>query len=163
MVCDYRTIAEDLNWQLVGEQVRQARLSVGMSQQDLASVVGLERTMLAKVEAGHRRLDGLELARLARALRASMEYLIEPRPAVLSRRAAPLTEETDTAAARSSERLEIALTEWLRNVQQRIALDLLQTRPLLRYPQPVTSEAGLGSRRHGCGNRRGSGTGRSAA
>lgn len=133
-------MAEDLNWQLVGEQVRQARLSVGMSQQELASVVGLERTMLAKVEAGNRRLDGLELARVARALRVSMEYLIEPRPAVLSRRAAPLTEETDTAAARSSERLEIALTEWLRNVQQLMALGLLQTRPLLRYPQLVTSE-----------------------
>ncbi|MFD0783211.1 helix-turn-helix domain-containing protein [Micromonospora azadirachtae] len=129
------------DWPLVGEQVRQARLSLGMSQQDLATTVGLDRTMLAKVEAGSRRLDGLELARLSRALRVSMEYLIQPRPPVLSRRAAPLTEETDTEAARSSERLEIALVEWLRNVQQLVDLGVLQTRPLLRYPHAVTSEA----------------------
>ncbi|MER7441277.1 helix-turn-helix domain-containing protein [Micromonospora avicenniae] len=129
------------DWPLVGEQVRQARMSLGMSQQDLATTVGLDRTMLAKVEAGSRRLDGLELARLSRALRVSMEFLIQPRPAVLSRRVAPLTEETDTEAARSSERLEIALVEWLRNVQQLVDLGVLQARPLLRYPHAVTSEA----------------------
>ncbi|MCU4295770.1 XRE family transcriptional regulator, partial [Brevibacterium permense] len=117
-MCDYRTMADELAWGEIGERVRQARLSVAMSQQDLAAAVGLDRTMLAKVEAGTRRLDGLELARLSRALRISMDYLIRPRPAVLSRRAVPLTEDSDTEAARSSERLEIALVEWLRNVQQ---------------------------------------------
>lgn len=103
-------------------------------------MVGLDRTMLAKVEAGSRRLDGLELARISRALKVSMEYLIQPPPAVLSRRAAPLTEETDTQAARSSERLEIAIVEWLRNVQQLLDIGVLRTRPLLRYPHPVASE-----------------------
>ncbi|MEH1017879.1 XRE family transcriptional regulator [Micromonospora sp. CPCC 206060] len=132
---------EQQDWHRIGEQVRQARLSVGMSQQELADGVGLDRTMLAKVEAGSRRLDGVELARLSRALKVSMEYLIEPRPAVLSRRAAMLTEETDTEAARSSERLEIALVEWLRNVQQLVDVGALQTHPLLRYPGTVASEA----------------------
>ncbi|WFE38752.1 XRE family transcriptional regulator [Micromonospora sp. WMMD998] len=131
---------EQQDWRRIGEQVRQARLSVGMSQQDLADGVGLDRTMLAKVEAGSRRLDGVELARLSRALRVSMEYLIEPRPSVLSRRAAMLTEETDTVAARSSERLEIALVEWLRNVQQLVELGALRSVPLLRYPGTVASE-----------------------
>ncbi|WBB72463.1 XRE family transcriptional regulator [Micromonospora sp. WMMD1128] len=131
---------EQQDWRRIGEQVRQARLSVGMSQQDLADGVGLDRTMLAKVEAGNRRLDGVELARLSRALRVSMEYLIEPRPAVLSRRAAMLTEETDTVAARSSERLEIALVEWLRNVQQLVELGTLRSAPLLRYRGTVASE-----------------------
>ena len=133
-------MADGWDWPLVGEQVRQARLSLGISQQDLAAMVGLDRTMLAKVEAGSRRLDGMELARLSRALRVSMEYLIQPPPAVLSRRAAPLTEETDTQAARSSERLEIAMVEWLRNVQQLLDLGVLLTRPLLRYPHSVESE-----------------------
>ncbi|RZT77880.1 Zn-dependent peptidase ImmA (M78 family) [Micromonospora violae] len=133
-------MADGWDWPLVGEQVRQARLSLGISQQDLAAMVGLDRTMLAKVEAGSRRLDGLELARLSRALKVSMEYLIEPPPAVLSRRAAPLTEETDTEAARSSERLEIAMVEWLRNVQQLLGLGVLRVPPLLRYPRPVASE-----------------------
>ncbi|WFE27072.1 XRE family transcriptional regulator [Solwaraspora sp. WMMD791] len=131
---------EQQDWHRIGEQVRQARLSVGMSQQDLADRVGLDRTMLAKVEAGSRRLDAVELSRLSRALEVSMEYLIEPRPAVLSRRSAVLTEETDTEAARSSERLEIALVGWLRDVQQLVDIGSLQTVPLLRYPGTVTSE-----------------------
>ncbi|WP_091293528.1 helix-turn-helix domain-containing protein [Micromonospora halophytica] len=134
-------MAEELAWGEIGERVRQARLSTGMSQHDLAAAVGLDRTMLNKVEAGTRRLDGLELARLSRALRVSMEYLITPRPAVLSRRAVPLTEEIDSEAARSSERLEIAMVEWLRNVQQLRALGVLRAHPLLRYVQPVTSES----------------------
>ncbi|WP_431884033.1 helix-turn-helix domain-containing protein [Micromonospora gifhornensis] len=133
-------MADGWDWPLVGEQVRQARLSLGISQQDLATMVGLDRTMLAKVEAGSRRLDALELAKLSRALKVSMEYLIQPPPTVLSRRAAPLTEETDTEAARSSERLEIALVEWLHNVQQLLDIGVLRARPLLRYPHSVTSE-----------------------
>lgn len=132
---------EQHDWHRIGEQVRQARLSVGMSQQELADGVGLDRTMLAKIEAGNRRLDGVELARLSRALKVSMEYLIEPRPRVLSRRTRTLTEETDTEAARSSERLEIALVEWLHNVQQLVAIGALRTHPLLRYPGAVASEA----------------------
>ncbi|MFF3855047.1 helix-turn-helix domain-containing protein [Micromonospora sp. NPDC002575] len=133
-------MADDQEWCSVGEQVRHARLSLGLSQQDLASAVGLDRTMLAKVEAGTRRLDGLELARLSRVLRVSMDYLIEPRPAVLSRRAAPVTEEVGTDAARAAERLEIALVEWLRDVRQLVGLGVLRTRPPLRYPGTVTAE-----------------------
>ncbi|MEU6023572.1 XRE family transcriptional regulator [Micromonospora sp. NPDC047134] len=132
---------EQQDWQRIGEQVRQARMSLGVSQQDLADRVGLDRTMLAKVEAGTRRVDGVELARLSRALKVSMEYLIEPRPAVLSRRAVLLTEETDTVAGRSSERLEIALAEWLRNVRQLVSIGTLQTHPVRQYPHAVTSEA----------------------
>ncbi|WFE64672.1 XRE family transcriptional regulator [Micromonospora sp. WMMD714] len=132
---------EQQDWRRIGEQVRLARLSMGVSQQELADGVGLDRTMLAKIEAGTRRLDGVELARLARMLKVSMEYLIEPRPAVLSHRTALLTEETDTAAARSSERLEIALVQWLHDVQQLVDLGVLRSGPPLRYPGTVASEA----------------------
>ncbi|WP_326551532.1 helix-turn-helix domain-containing protein [Micromonospora sp. NBC_01813] len=134
-------MAGQQDWSRIGEQVRQVRLSAGMSQQELADSVGLDRTMLAKIEAGNRRLDGVELARLSRALNVSMEYLIEPRPAVVSRRSAVLTEETDTQAARASERLEIALIEWLRNVRQLADIGTLRAHPLARYPGTVTSDA----------------------
>ena len=130
---------EQQDWQRIGEQVRAARLSVGMSQQDLADAVRLDRTMLAKVEAGVRRLDAVEIARLSRALKVSMEYLIEPRPAVLSRRSALLTEETDTTTARSSERLEIALVQWLHDLRQLVNIGVLQPRPLLRFAGRVES------------------------
>lgn len=131
---------ERQEWRRIGEQVRQARLSLGKSQRDLADTIGLDRTMLAKVETGSRRLDAVELARLSQALGVSMEYLIEPQPAVVSRRTAILTEETDTPAARSSERLEIALVEWLRDVRQLVDIGVLRSRPVLRYPGTVASE-----------------------
>ncbi|MER7167377.1 XRE family transcriptional regulator [Micromonospora sp. NPDC000207] len=133
-------MAEDQDWRRIGEQVRQARLSMALSQQELADEVGLERTMLAKVEAGIRRLDGLELMKLSRALKVSMEYLIEARPLVLSRRTGMLSEETDTQAARSTERLEATLVEWLHNVRQLMVLGVLRPSPLLRHRGPIGSE-----------------------
>lgn len=140
-MCDYRTVGrEQQEWRRIGEQVRQARLSLDKSQRELADEIGLDRTMLAKIENGSRRLDAVELARLAQALGVSMEYLIEPQPAVVSRRTAMLTEETNTPAARSSERLEIALAEWLRDVRQLVDVGVLRGRPMLRYPGTVASE-----------------------
>ncbi|WP_319462356.1 XRE family transcriptional regulator [Micromonospora sp. RTP1Z1] len=140
-VCDYRTMVDDREWSAVGEQVRQVRLSMGMSQNELARAVGLDRTMLAKVEAGTRRLDAFELLKLSSALGVSMDYLIEPQPEVLSRRSAQITEDSDSQVARSSQRLEIALTEWLRELRQLISHGVLRSRPVLRYPGAVASEA----------------------
>lgn len=66
----------------VGERVRQARLSAGLSQDELGERVGLDHTMIAKIEAGRRRVDALELVRLASALDVLIDDLLEPRPAV---------------------------------------------------------------------------------
>ncbi|MFC4109315.1 helix-turn-helix domain-containing protein [Micromonospora zhanjiangensis] len=134
-------MAGELEWSAVGDQVRQVRLALGMSQNDLARVIGLDRTMLAKVEAGTRRLDALELSRLASALQVSMDYLIAPRPEVLSRRSAQITEDSDSDVSRASQRLEIALAEWLREVRQVVDYGVLRPQPFLRYPGTVTSEA----------------------
>lgn len=79
-------MAEDMDWTTVGEQIRQARLGSGMSQADLATQVGLDRTMIAKVEAGTRRVDALELVRLAGALDVPIDHLLERRPAIISHR-----------------------------------------------------------------------------
>jgi Zn-dependent peptidase ImmA (M78 family) len=104
----------------------------------LADRVGLDRTMIAKVEAGRRRLDALELARVSAALGVPMRLLVEDRPAVISRRAVPLTEESDTAVARNSERLNDVLAEWLLDVRQLIELSVLEPTPPLGYPHAVT-------------------------
>jgi len=138
-MCDYRTMADGGSWRSVGEQVRQVRLAMGMSQDDLARAVGLDRTMVAKVEAGTRRLDAFELSRVSVALGVSMDYLVEPRPAVLSRRSPLLAEDSDTDAARASQRLEIALGGWLQEVRQLVRYGVLQPVPPLRYPGAVSS------------------------
>jgi transcriptional regulator with XRE-family HTH domain len=44
-------------WDALGERVRHTRLAVGLSQIDLAKLVGLDRTMIAKIEAGTRRMN----------------------------------------------------------------------------------------------------------
>lgn len=141
MVCDYRTMAEDRGWGEVGERLRQVRLAFGMSQGELGDLVGLDRTMIAKIEAGSRRVDALELARLASALHVPMDSLLWQSPQVISRRATPMTDDTDTEVARQSQLLGVALVAWLREVRQVMELGLLRPKPLLRYDGVVRSEA----------------------
>jgi transcriptional regulator with XRE-family HTH domain/Zn-dependent peptidase ImmA (M78 family) len=126
-------------WDELGERVRRTRLAAGLSQVDLAKLVGLDRTMIAKIEAGTRRVDALELTRLSAALRVPLDYLLRPLPQVLSHRASVLDEETDSAASRESSRLEIVLASWLRDVQQMVELGTLRSRPLLTSEHPVDS------------------------
>ena len=98
-------MAESVGWRESGERVHEARLAAGLSQAALAARMGLERSMLAKVEAGSRRLDALELVTLASALRLPVEHFLWQAPAVISRRHAPVVEDTDTEATRDSYRL----------------------------------------------------------
>lgn len=134
-------MAGDSDWTTVGEQVRQARLGAGMSQGELGARVGLDRTMIAKVEAGSRRVDALELIRLAAALDVPIDHLLQQRPAVISHRTELLAEDSDTDVARRSHRLEVTLSAWLRDVRQMIDAGTLQANPPLRYEGRVESEA----------------------
>ncbi|MEU7713957.1 helix-turn-helix domain-containing protein [Micromonospora chalcea] len=140
-VCDYRTMADDSDWATVGEQVRQARLGVGLSQVELATRIGLDRTMIAKVEAGARRVDALELVRLAAALDVTIDYLLHRGPAVISHRTDLLAEDENVESARRSQRLDIALSAWLGDVRQMIELGTLRPNGPTRYPGQVESEA----------------------
>ena len=51
-----------------GDQVRQIRLALGMSQEDLAAACGLDRTYIGGVERGERNLGLLNIVRVARSL-----------------------------------------------------------------------------------------------
>jgi transcriptional regulator with XRE-family HTH domain/Zn-dependent peptidase ImmA (M78 family) len=133
-------MAEDSDWTAVGEQIRQARLGAGMSQAELAAHVNLDRTMIAKVEAGGRRVDALELIRLATALDVPIDYLLQRRPAVISHRAELLAEDNDTDVARRSQRLDITLSAWLGDVRQMIDAGTLCANTPMRYDGRVESE-----------------------
>lgn len=70
--------------------VRQRRLKLGLSQEELAWRAGLHRTYLAGIEAGSRNPSLQSIARLARALEVSLSALFgdikeSPGPAALSR------------------------------------------------------------------------------
>jgi transcriptional regulator with XRE-family HTH domain/Zn-dependent peptidase ImmA (M78 family) len=61
----------------VGNRVRSARLRAGIKAAELASMLGLERDKLSKIEHGKRRITPIELPRLATALGVSTKYLLE--------------------------------------------------------------------------------------
>ncbi len=65
----------------------EARGRAGLTQAELASAIGLERSVLAKLELGQRRVAALELARIADALATRVEWFVVDAPqAVISRR-----------------------------------------------------------------------------
>jgi transcriptional regulator with XRE-family HTH domain len=52
--------------QALGERLKEAREYVGLKQEDVARKLGIPRSALSNVEAGLRKVDALELARLAK-------------------------------------------------------------------------------------------------
>ncbi|MFJ4498579.1 helix-turn-helix domain-containing protein [Streptomyces sp. NPDC088864] len=72
---------------MLGERIRDARKRAGMSQEDLGQAVGLERTVVNKIEGGVRRVTALELADIAGALGVRMfTFFEDPVPALVSHR-----------------------------------------------------------------------------
>ncbi|MEV0416704.1 helix-turn-helix domain-containing protein [Streptosporangium canum] len=71
----------------LGERIAHARQRAGMTQADLSAAVALDRSSLAKIENGSRRVSALELARIARAVNERIEWFFRPAPpAVISHR-----------------------------------------------------------------------------
>lgn len=125
-----------LDWNEIGERVREARLAMGLSQEKLARKIDLDRTMISKIEAGSRRLDALELARLARALNMPIGHFLNAPPAIMSHRT-PLAEDTATDAAQASYRIDSALAAWIREIRLLISLGTLQPQEIRQYPGKV--------------------------
>ncbi len=61
---------------VVGARLREARLSIGLTQADVAEALGLSRPTLAAVEKGTRKITGLELRRLARLYQRDVAWLL---------------------------------------------------------------------------------------
>lgn len=140
-MCEYRTMTERLDWPEIGAQLRRARVTAGYSQEQLGQLIGLDRTMVAKCEAGTRKLDALELTRVSSALGLPLTHFLSAPPAVLSRRQ-ELVDDTATSAARDSFRLEAELASWLRDVRQLVDLGLLVPRPPVRFAERLDGVEG---------------------
>ncbi|MFI6293727.1 helix-turn-helix domain-containing protein [Nonomuraea sp. NPDC050790] len=125
-----------LDWNEIGQRVREARLAVKLSQEQLAQRTDLDRTMISKIEAGSRRLDALELARVARALDMPLGHFLHAPPAVMSHRA-PLAEDTTAEATQASYRIDSALAMWIREIRLLMSLNMLQPNPIKQYPHKV--------------------------
>lgn len=61
---------------LVGSRLREAREVLGLTQGDVAEALGIQRTSVIAMEAGRRKVTGLELRRLARLYRRDVAWLL---------------------------------------------------------------------------------------
>jgi Zn-dependent peptidase ImmA (M78 family)/transcriptional regulator with XRE-family HTH domain len=78
----------------VGARIRLVRKAVGLQAQDLAARVGLDPTVISKIENGKRAIKAVELTRIAEALKVSPLALLEDDPVLsdlplAARRAGP--------------------------------------------------------------------------
>lgn len=58
---------------LVGRRVRELRKTIGISQEELADMVGLDRTYITSVECGKRNISIVNIEKLANALKVSLK------------------------------------------------------------------------------------------
>ncbi len=58
----------------LGERLREARKYLGLKQEEVASYLQIPRTGLTDIESGQRRVEVMELARLARLYRQPVAY-----------------------------------------------------------------------------------------
>ena len=62
---DKRTDDMDYDRKTLGERLREAREYLGFSQEEVATFLGVSRSALSLMETGQRKVDALELKRLA--------------------------------------------------------------------------------------------------
>ena len=60
----------------IGENVRSYRKKLGVSQEELGDMAGLDRTYVGGVERGERNISALNIEKLAKALKTKPEKLL---------------------------------------------------------------------------------------
>jgi transcriptional regulator with XRE-family HTH domain len=68
----------------LGERLREARRYLGLKQDEVAQYLKIQRTALSEIEAGNRRVEALELNRLAKLYRQPVAYFIDKDEATAS-------------------------------------------------------------------------------
>jgi len=99
--------------QQVGQRLTDARIEAGLTQSQLGEAIGLDRTAVAKIEAGTRKVSAVELAHAAAELGRPLDwFLLEAPPSVVSRRV-----DTATAGAAHSLHLDQAVEKAAADVE----------------------------------------------
>jgi Zn-dependent peptidase ImmA (M78 family)/transcriptional regulator with XRE-family HTH domain len=120
----------------IGERVAEARAEAGLTQAQLASAVGVDRSALAKIETGARRVSAIELVAIARELRRRVEWFVDPGPqSIVSYRAskpAVAFQTVDTELDRTVRDVEFVVSEFP---------GLIQNQPEVAPPPQTPAEA----------------------
>lgn len=67
---------KDTEWEAVGERLRNAREYRGYSQEEIANYLGISRSSVSLMENGARKVDSIELRKLARLYDVTTDELI---------------------------------------------------------------------------------------
>ncbi|MEU9890756.1 helix-turn-helix transcriptional regulator [Sphaerisporangium sp. NPDC051011] len=67
----------------IGQRITEARHRKGLTQAQLAAAISIDRSALAKIENGSRRVTALELSRIADTLGERIEWFIKEAPATI--------------------------------------------------------------------------------
>lgn len=128
----------------VGQRLRSARETLGLTQEDVASALGIQRTSVIALEAGKRNVTALELRRLARLYHRDVAWLIgevededlesTPESAELFRATAALSPEDKEQVLRFAQFLAAGNPATGRPPRRR-------RRPGLSAPPPVNRES----------------------
>lgn len=68
----------------IGVRISEARAECGVTQAQLAAAIGIDRTALAKIESGSRRVAAVELVAMARELGRRVEWFVDEAPPALA-------------------------------------------------------------------------------
>lgn len=134
----------EIDSEMLGTRIREARERAGLKQGELGSAVGLDRTAVNKIEGGVRKVTALELSAISIALGVRMSSLLtEPPPALVSHRS---SQGLDTADSRIDRLLANLATdvEFVESLApEELGLGNLEARiEGLPFPSPYTmSEA----------------------
>jgi len=62
---------------VIGENIRNYRKKMGISQEELGAIAGLDRTYIGSVERGERNVSALNIEKIAKALKIKPENLLQ--------------------------------------------------------------------------------------
>ncbi len=126
----------DLDARQLGARVRYTRTRKGLTQEELAQRVGLDRTAINKIETGSRKVAALELSDIARALRVQMaSFFDDPLPAVVAHRSSQGLDTVDS-------QIDSLLTEIASEVEFVHSLSPFKAKaPQKPWETPATGEA----------------------
>jgi len=141
-MCDNGTVTEGQGWVELGARVAASRRRRGLSQEDLAAELGLDRTAITKIEAGRRHVNTLELVRLAEALDRPLDWFVSsPPPSIISRREA-------VAGGRGDESSDYAIEDVARDLAVLLGVHVLapnSAKGSLRAIEPREGESAWSS------------------
>ena len=92
---------EEIERQRLGERLREARKYLGLKQEEVAVYLKIPRTALVDIESGQRRVEAIELTRLAKLYKQPVSYFtgedaasaaLPPSVAHIARQAADLSD-----------------------------------------------------------------------